>query len=132
MPKTENRGRTVLICLAFIACATLGGALSGLYAANNTPPSGWLMVNRDRARWAMGQDYAFKAVCSATNTLPATGLAVGDVVWGAINLSDPTEDQSALTTTLTIAANSLTSSATPWTAGEHYVVFVHRTQASDR
>ena len=128
----QDNGRALGVVLLAVVIALISGGVSALLAVNNVPPSGWLMVNRDRARWAMGQDYAFKAICTATNTLPATGLALGDVVWGAINLSDPTETQSALTSTLTIAANSLTSSGTPWTAGEHYVVFVHRSQADDR
>ena len=128
----QDRGRTVGVCLLIVALATLAGALSGLYAANNTPPSGLGMYNRDRARWAMGQDYAFRAGASATNTLNATGVVAGDVVWGAVNLTDPTEAQSALTTTITVAADSVVSSATPWTAGEVYLVLVHRKAADDR
>lgn len=128
----QNEGRALYAALIIVAAAMLTGALSGLYAANNTAPTGWLMANRDRAKWAMGEDRVFWAHCSATNTLPATGLAATDVVWGVMNSETVGETQTGLSTTLTVATNSLTSSATPWTQGDMYLVFVHRPQASDR
>jgi len=129
----DERGRTVLVCLVLLVMATLGGALSGLYAANNEPPDGWFMSNRTRAKWAMGRTVAYLAHASANNTLPATGLAATDTVNAIIDVE--TAGAWALlpiTTTLTLAANSITSSGTPYTQGSMYLVIAHRPQASDR
>ena len=127
MTKERSGGATLAVlalALFVIVCATA-------IAANNSAPSGHNMSNRKNAKWAMGQPYVFKACASANNTLPATGVAVGDVVAGMINLSDASEAQESLAN-ITVAANSITSSGTPWTANEHYAVIVWRAQADPR
>ena len=131
--QSENRGRTLGLCLLLVAVAMLGGALSGLFAANNSAPTGWLMANRDRAKYAMGTEVVYLAHCAANTTLPATGLLSSDVVWGIVDVE--TAGAWALlpiTTTLTIANDLITSSGTPYTAGNMYMVLAHRAQTSDR
>jgi hypothetical protein len=128
--KTNNGGG--VLALVLLACSVFAISALVSYAANNTAPSGWLMVNRDRARWALGTPGAVWGGCSATNTIPATGLAAGDSVWGVVNCTTLAETMTAYGSTLTVAANSLTSSATPWTAGNVYLVLYHRPKATDR
>ena len=131
--QTENRGRTIGLCLLIVTFATLGGALSGLLAANKEPPSGWLMANRDRSKWAMGRTVAYLADASANTTLPATGIEANDTINAIIDVE--TAGSWALlpiTTTLTVSANSIVSSGTPYTAGNLYLIIAHRPQASDR
>lgn len=128
----ENSGRAVAVALVLVIVGALVGAVA-LQAANNEPPSGWLMANRDRARWAMGRTVAYVAHCSATNTLPATGIAATDTINAIIDV----ETAGAwtclpITTTLTLASNSITSSGTPYTVGSMYLVIAHRPQADDR
>lgn len=123
MQKREGAAPAWLLAITLLV-VVVGTAL----AANNSAPSGWGLFNRERARHAMGVPIVYKAICSATNTLPATGVAVGDIVAGMINLSDASETQESLDD-ITVAANSITSSGTPWTAGEHYFVVVWRKQS---
>lgn len=131
----NRRGRGAAALLLLVVAMLAIASVDRLVAANNTAPTGWLMANRDRARWAMGTDRTFTAHCSATNTLPATGVAIGDVVWGIVNIQTPGSADSAglaVDSTITVTTNKITSSATPYTLGDVYVVFIHRLQADDR
>ena len=102
-----------------------------VYAANNDAPSGWAMANRERAKWAMGQGKAYWADASATNTINPTGVAVGDCIVCIANMSDTSEAMPDLDN-CTVAANAISSSDTPFTATERYLVIVHRPQSDPR
>ena len=119
-----SAGRFAMIALAL-------ALLFGVQAWAYTVPTGWMPVNRDRAKWMMGQIYMYRGVAN-TNPLSmvVTGLAANDVLAGVVNLSDVSEDQIPVTT-ITVAANKLTVT-TGWTAGEYYMVLVKRPQAQDR
>lgn len=125
-----NNGGVLAVLLLAMAVLAVSALVS--YAANNVAPSGWLMVNRDRARWALGTNCAVWGVCTAVKTIPATGLAVGDAVWGVINCTTLAEAQTTYTSVLTVASNSLTSTTTTWTAGNVYLVLYRRPKADDR
>ena len=119
--KKETNGYTILALLILIVL--VGTA----WATNNNPPDGWLMVNRDRAKWAMGKPIQFLAAASATNTVKPTGVEVGDYVAGIVNLQD-VDDAFPVLSTLTITADTVTSAGTEFTAGEYYLVTVWRNQ----
>jgi hypothetical protein len=120
--KKDTNGYTILAVLIMVVLVTTA------WAANNNPPDGWLMVNRDRAKWAMGKPIQYLGIASATNTVTNTAILAGDYVAGVVNLED-VDDAFPTLSTLTIAAGSITSAGTEFTVGEHYLITVWRPQA---
>jgi len=120
--KKETNGYTILALLIMVVLVTTA------WAANNNPPDGWLMVNRERAKWAMGTPIQFLAAASATNIVVAAAIDADDYVAGIVNLED-VDDAFPTLSTLTIADGSITSAGTEFTIGEHYLITVWRPQA---
>jgi hypothetical protein len=123
--KTNEPSGYVLIA-ALIAVAIV----STLLAANRTPPSGWMLANRDRARWAMGTTHVYQAVASTTAIVVSSNVVATDYICGVVNLTDPTETQAAQST-CTPGLYTVTNSGTPWAIGEYYAVIVQRDQSDE-
>lgn len=120
--KSENgRVLPMLLCVVALFVMVIGTAL----AANNDPPEGWALSNRTRAGWALGKPLFVLCSCPTTSTLTASDIDVGDYVAGVINLSDTDDAQPALST-LTITADTITATGTPFSTGEDYIVVLWR------
>jgi hypothetical protein len=127
MTNERNGGAIV----AIMALALFVVVVCSTMAANNDPPGVGSMINRTRMLWAMGKPLFLLGQAATTGSLTVTGLAVGDHVAGVINLDDTDDAQPALTT-LTIAANLLSASGTPFTTPENYCVVVWRPASDGR
>jgi hypothetical protein len=107
--------------------------LPTIYAAgNNTAPSGWLMSNRERAKWAMGQDMALWGAYASTHELTVTGLTSTDTIWGVIDMTTAGTAQATLANCTPITDGIHMTTGTPFTEAHVYLVLFRRPQADDR
>ena len=118
-------GMVVLLVLAVFVMGPAHWAF-----ANNSAPDGWY-PNRTRMKYALGTPHQYWADASATNTVKPTGVEVGDIIAGIANMDDTSETMADLDN-IAVTANTLTSSDTPFTATERYLVTVWRPQADSR
>lgn len=98
---------------------------------SNEPGTGWF-PKRDNQRWAMGRPVVLKGLGNTTAKLTVTGCLPGDFISGIANLSDPSEAQANLSNAVPGTDEIEMSTGTPFTIGEHYVVFLYRRQEDDR
>jgi hypothetical protein len=99
--------------------------------ANNSPPSGYVMLQRENAKYAMGTLVCLKGVAIANNAMTVTGLRATDIVIGCIDLTTVATAQGDVAA-MTPATDALSSSATPWTGTRNYMVLAYRAQADGR
>jgi hypothetical protein len=96
--------------------------------ANNSAPSGYAMIQRENAKYAMGSFVCLKGEATTTSAMTVTGLLARDIVVGCINLSDATAAQGSVAA-MTPSANALAAGSEIWAIGEHYVVVAYRSQS---
>ena len=99
--------------------------------ANNSPPSGYMMLQRENAKYAMGSVVCLKGVATTSSAMTVTGLLSTDVVIGCIDLTTVATAQGDVAA-MTPAADALSSSATPWTGTRNYMVIAYRAQTDGR
>lgn len=127
MKYKEGGTNTVLLSVVVLMALVVTTA----WCANNDPPSGWGMFNRDRAKWAMGKPLFLLCSCPTTSTVTNDDIEVGDYVAGILNLDD-TDDTPPALTAITITDNTITATGTPFTTGEAYAVVIWKSQSDPR